>query len=82
MTRDYGADESLFPAEVVKRLDVIIKLLLEGKPETSKERTAREQIKKLHELALSSSEIGRVMGLPTSQVAAHLSQIKKRGMKK
>lgn len=76
--RDYYEDASLFASEVVKRLDVIIKLLLESKPDTAKERTAREQIQKLWKLGLTPSEIGRIMGLPTPHVSAQLSQIKKK----
>ncbi len=76
--RDYSEDVALFASEVVKRLDVIIKLLLESRPETSEGWTARDQIGKLQRLGLTPSEIGRIMGLPTPHVTAQLSQIKKK----
>lgn len=71
-------DDNLVLLDILKRLDIMIKLLLESKPETTKERTAREQIGKLASFGLSPSEIGRIMGIPTSQVGAQLTQIKRR----
>ncbi len=69
-------EDSALQLEIVKRLDVLIKLLIEQKPEHERERTAREQIGKLSALGLTPSEIGRIMGIPTSHVGAQLSQIK------
>jgi hypothetical protein len=76
-------EDSTLQLEIVRRLDVLIKLLIEYKPELSRERTAREQIGKLSGLGLSPSEIARIMGIPTSHVGAQLSQIRnKKGEKK
>jgi hypothetical protein len=71
-------DDRLFQIDLLKRLDIIIKLLLEPPVDTSKELTAREQIARLHSFGLRPSEISRIMGIPISGVGAQLSQIKQK----
>lgn len=71
-------DDSLLLYQILARLDIMIKLLLELKTESAAKITAREQIEKLSHFGLSVSEIGRIMGLPTPAVGAQLSQIKKK----
>lgn len=66
-------NDSLFQLELLKRLDIIVRLLLE-----SKGRTAREQITVLSDFGLSPSEIARVLGTTTNTVSAQLSQIRRK----
>jgi hypothetical protein len=72
-------EDKLFQYQMLKRLDIMIKLLLELRPESANKITAREQIEKLAQFGLSVSEIGSIMGLPTPAIGAQLAQIKKRG---
>jgi hypothetical protein len=74
-------NNELFQHEILKRLDIMIKLLLESRPDSANDLTARAQIEKLAQFGLSVSEIGSIMGLPTPSVGAQLTQLKKRGKK-
>lgn len=56
--------------EIVKRLDLIIALMLESKPETPC--SVKDQILRLHRLGLAPAEIGRMLGKPTNQITATL----------
>jgi len=75
-------EDKLFQYELLKRLNIMIKLLLEMRPESAAKITAREQIEKLAQFGLSVSEIGGIMGLPTPDVGAQLTQIRKKKQKK
>jgi hypothetical protein len=75
-------DDNLLQYEIVKRLDIIIKLLLEARSESPKEKPDRPQIDILWKLGLSPSEIGRIMGLPTTRIGAHIAQIKQRNARR
>lgn len=75
-------EDKLLQIDIIKRLDVLIKLQLESRPDFPKEKPDRPQIEKLAKLGLTPSEIGRIMGIPTERVGAHLAQIKRRGAKK
>lgn len=54
--------------EILGRLDILIALLLESKPE--RETSLKEQILRLHRLGLQPAEIGRLLGKPTNQITA------------
>jgi len=71
-------DDKMLQLEIIKRLDILIKLMLESRPDFPKEKPDRPQIEKLARLGMSPSEIGRIMGIPTTRVGAHLAQIKKK----
>lgn len=62
-------------AEVTKRLDVIIYLLLEQKRQAGTSR--RDIIKELTHLGLKDSEIAGILGRTRGYVSSELTQIKK-----
>ena len=70
-------EDRLLLSEIVKRLDVLIKLTLENRPDFPKPKPERPQIAMLFRLGLRPSEIGKIMGIKTTTITAHLSQLKK-----
>jgi hypothetical protein len=69
-----------FQREMLRRMDVLIALHLEGSPAESGTTTS-SKIRRLKDLNLAPSEIASIIGKPTSYVTATLAQQKKRPKK-
>lgn len=66
---------------ITKRLDAIIRLLLDEQYSAGKIKK-KDQILALDSVGLSSGEIGRIIEWPSSDVASKLSKLKKGSKKK
>ncbi len=71
------AEERKFEQGIIRRLDVIIGLLLQGEGETKISMVDR--ISRLSELGLSPSEIARILGKPLNYVTGAMSYRKRKG---
>lgn len=70
-----------YEEEIITRLNVIINLLLRVSTDEKTKSTAKEQIKILSEMGLSSGDIGRILGKEARYVTANLSQLRSKGRK-
>lgn len=64
-----------------KRLDVIIRLLMEEQVQSGILKRV-EQLKLLHEIGLTSGEIGRILAQPSKDISSAIGKMKKRSAKK
>lgn len=67
-------------AELIKRLDAVIGLLVVTLPQPDQPRSLREQIRLLDAAGLEPSEIARIVDRPATSVNSELARI--RGNKK
>jgi predicted RNA-binding protein YlqC (UPF0109 family) len=63
--------------EIIVRLNTIINLLLEISADKESNATAKERIRILSKMGLSSGDIGRIIGKEARYVTANISQIKR-----
>lgn len=64
-------------SEVTRRLDIIINLVLEMRPEGARKVTMRQKIQELSDMGRSSSEIADIVGWAPKSVSGELSKMKK-----
>jgi len=64
-------------SQVTRRLDIIINLLLEMRPEGARKVTMRQKIQELSDMGLSSTEIADIVGWLPKSVSGELSKISK-----
>ena len=66
---------------ITKRLDVLIRLLLEQQLQEGKMKR-NEQLVLLDSTGLSSGEIGKILGRPSKDIASQLNTLKKKKLSK
>ncbi len=69
-------DEDTFREQLVKRLDIIIRLLLES-PQADKPSNMTEVAGRLDEMGLSTAEIATVLGKASKDVSTSVRRYKK-----
>ena len=63
--------------EIILRLNVIINLLTKLCIDKKLKSSVKEQIKILHEIGLSSGDIGRIIGKEPAYITSNLSRLKR-----
>jgi hypothetical protein len=64
-----------------KRLDAIIRLMMDTQRDPSKKVTKNDQVEILHSVGLKDTEIGLIIGQPRNEVASirtHAKKVKKK----
>jgi hypothetical protein len=63
-------------AELIKRLDAVIGLLVVTLPQPDEPRSLRDQIKLLDATGLAPVEIARIVGRPAKSVSSELARLR------
>jgi hypothetical protein len=63
-------------ADLIKRLDAVIGLLVVTLPQPNEPRSLRDQIKLLDAAGLAPAEIARIVGRPATSVNSELARIR------
>ncbi len=72
-------DKELDPS--TKRLDAILRLLLDHLRERNPEMTVGDQILVLQDVGLSQGEAGKILGVPSNQIPSYLRNVKNKKLK-
>ena len=68
--------------EIIKRFDVLIRLVLDYQRENDPNLTIGDQILLMEDVGLSPSEAGRILGISASQISSYTRYAKNKELKR